>query len=139
MGTFVVDSKTELDMLCDASKRYGYTINIMFRIKPGVEAHTHEFISTGQIDSKFGFAIENGEAEEIIKYAKDLEGVKIIGLHCHIGSQIFDTEPFVLGAEVMMNFYAKVKSEFGIELEVLDLGGGFGISYVKEDKPLAFG
>jgi len=139
VGTFVVDSKTELDMLCDASKRYGYTINIMFRIKPGVEAHTHEFISTGQIDSKFGFAIENGEAEEIIKYAKDLEGVKIIGLHCHIGSQIFDTEPFVLGAEVMMNFYAKVKSEFGIELEVLDLGGGFGISYVKEDKPLAFG
>ena len=139
VGTFVVDSKTELDMLCEASKRYGYTINIMFRIKPGVEAHTHEFISTGQIDSKFGFAIENGEAEEIINYAKDLDGVKIIGLHCHIGSQIFDTEPFVLGAEVMMNFYAKVKNEFGIELEVLDLGGGFGISYVKSDNPLPFG
>lgn len=138
VGTFVADSKAELDMLCDAAEKYSCEINVMFRIKPGVEAHTHEFISTGQIDSKFGFAIENGEAIEIIKYAKNLKGIKIIGLHCHIGSQIFDTEPFVLAAEIMMNFYARVKEELGIELEQLDLGGGFGISYTAEDAPLAY-
>lgn len=137
--TFVADSEAELDMLSDAAKRYEREISVIFRIKPGVEAHTHEFISTGQIDSKFGFAIENGEAVEIIKYAKNLDGLKIEGIHCHIGSQIFDTEPFELAAEVMMKFFAEVRDTLGIKLSKLNLGGGFGIGYVSEDKPLSFG
>lgn len=138
LGTFVVDSVTELDMIVDAAKRYSVKIDVMFRIKPGVEVHTHEFISTGQIDCKFGFAIENGEAMDILSYAKNLDGINIVGLHCHIGSQIFEKEPFRLTAEIMMNFYAKVKEELGIELTRLNLGGGFGISYVSEDDPLPF-
>lgn len=139
VGTFVADSLLELDMLSEAAEKYGAEINILLRIKPGVEAHTHEFISTGQIDSKFGFAIENGEAFEAAKYAKNTKGIKLVGLHCHIGSQIFELEPFVLAAKIMMNFFAKLKDELALELSVLDLGGGFGISYTADDKPVEYG
>ena len=106
------------------------------RIKPGVEAHTHDFIKTGQIDSKFGVAIAGGEAMDTFKAAKNLENIEIAGLHCHIGSQIFDAEPFAQTAEIMIGFMAEVKKETGIELYELNLGGGFGIKYTKEDAPL---
>ncbi len=138
VGTIVADSEYELDMLNAICEKYGKTADIMFRIKPGVEAHTHEFISTGQIDSKFGFAIENGEAEEIAKYASKLKNLRVTGLHCHIGSQIFDLEPFKLAAEIMMNFYIKLKRELFLPLTKLDLGGGFGISYTADDKPVEY-
>lgn len=139
VGIICADSSYELDILNNLGKEHGKKISVMFRIKPGVEAHTHEFISTGQIDSKFGFSIENGEADEIAKYALTLESIEVKGIHCHIGSQIFDLEPFKLAAEVMTNYYVKLKKEFGLPLEILDLGGGFGISYVKEDKPIEYG
>ncbi len=139
VGIIVADSMHELDILNSLGEEYKKKIKIMFRIKPGVEAHTHEFISTGQIDSKFGFSIENGEADEIAKYAKGLESVEVIGIHCHIGSQIFELHPFKLAAEIMTKYYIKLKNEFGLPLTTLDLGGGFGISYVKEDKPAQYG
>ena len=138
VGIICADSSYELDILNDLGKEYNKKIKVMFRIKPGVEAHTHEFISTGQIDSKFGFSIENGEADEIAKYALTLENIEVKGIHCHIGSQIFDLEPFKLAAEVMTNFYIRLKKVLGLPLEILDLGGGFGISYVKEDKPIEY-
>lgn len=138
IGVFVVDSRSELEAINDLSRRYNTTSNVMFRIKPGIEAHTHEFISTGQIDSKFGFAIENGEAFDIIEYAKDLGNLKIVGLHCHIGSQIFELEPFKAAAEVMIDFCEKINGKLGIEVEQLNLGGGFGISYTREDKPVRY-
>ncbi|MEG0230089.1 MAG: diaminopimelate decarboxylase, partial [Oscillospiraceae bacterium] len=95
----------------------------------GIDAHTHDFIRTGQIDSKFGLALENGEAFEAVKKAIELDNILLSGLHCHIGSQIFDIEPFVLAAQVMMNFIAKIKNELNFVIEELNLGGGFGIKY----------
>ena len=139
VGIIVADSNLELDMLNSIGKEQGKTVKVMFRIKPGVEAHTHEFISTGQIDSKFGFSIENGEADQIAKYASKLENIEVIGIHCHIGSQIFELEPFELAAEVMTEYYIRLKKEFGLPLTTLDLGGGFGISYVQSDKPIEYG
>ena len=98
----------------------------MFRVKPGIEAHTHEFIMTGQIDSKFGLALENGEAMEAVKRALSMEHVTLGGLHCHIGSQIFDIDPFVMAADVMLHFIADIKAQTGYVVEELNLGGGFG-------------
>lgn len=139
VGTIIVDNLTELETLAEIAKNAGKTVNIMFRIKPGIDAHTHDFIRTGQIDSKFGFALETGEAMEAVKVAASTESVKLIGLHCHIGSQIFDIDPFVLAAEVMCKFIADIKAETGIELENLNLGGGFGIKYLESDKPVPYG
>ncbi len=138
VGIIAADSRSELDTLNTLAKEYGKTVKVIFRIKPGVEAHTHEFISTGQIDSKFGFSIENGEADEICSYAKTLDSIEVIGIHCHIGSQIFDLEPFRLAAEVMTRYYAKAKKQFNLPLTTLDLGGGFGISYTKDDNPCQY-
>ena len=139
VGTIIVDNLTELQALAEIAKNAGKTVNIMFRIKPGIDAHTHDFIRTGQIDSKFGFALETGEAMEAVKVAASTESVKLVGLHCHIGSQIFDIDPFVLAAEVMCKFIADIKTETGIELENLNLGGGFGIKYLESDKPVPYG
>ncbi|MFR4477074.1 MAG: hypothetical protein ACLT3Y_07610 [Ruminococcus callidus] len=105
------------------------TAPILLRIKPGVDAHTHNFIRTGQIDSKFGFALETGEAYEAVKKAISYPNLKLRGLHCHIGSQILDTQGFTAAAEVMMEFIEKLKNELGYEAEDLNLGGGFGIRY----------
>ena len=138
IARFVVDSFNELCMIDKISFDNNVVTKILFRIKPGVDAHTHEFIATGQIDSKFGFAIENNEAYEIIKYAKGLKNVSILGIHCHIGSQIFELEPFSEAARIMINFMAKIKNELGVELKELNLGGGFGIKYVKGDTPVVY-
>ena len=138
IGQIVVDSIYELNLIDEISKKHNTKTNILFRIKPGVDAHTHEFISTGQIDSKFGVALENNEAYEIIKIAKEKENVKIVGIHCHIGSQIFELEPFKEAAKVMVDFMAKIKDELGIEIEKLNLGGGFGIKYLENDKPIKY-
>ncbi len=102
VGKFVVDNLYELELLNKIAGEMGITANISFRIKPGVDAHTHDFIRTGQIDSKFGFALETGEAFEAVKEAIKLENVCLKELHCHIGSQIFDIDPFVAAAEIMM-------------------------------------
>ena len=138
IARFVVDSFNEIDMINKISFDNNIVTKVLFRIKPGVDAHTHEFIATGQIDSKFGFAIENNEAYEIIKYAKGLKNVSILGIHCHIGSQIFELEPFSEAARIMINFMAKIKNELGVELKELNLGGGFGIKYVKGDTPVVY-
>lgn len=135
VGHIVVDNIEELMLLDRLAGEKGKIANISFRIKPGVEAHTHDFVKTGQIDSKFGVALENGEAFEIIKIASELKNVKVVGAHCHIGSQIFDEDPFLLAAKVMLEFIAKVKKEIGVEIKELNLGGGFGIRYVEGQNP----
>lgn len=138
VGRIIVDNVYELDRLDRLAEKKGVTANIMFRIKPGIDAHTHSFVKTGQIDSKFGFALETGEAFEAVKKAVELKNVHLVGLHCHIGSQIFDIDPFVHAAEVMLGFIAKIKDELSFEVKELNLGGGFGIKYTNEDKPCAF-
>ncbi|MBR5233114.1 MAG: diaminopimelate decarboxylase [Clostridia bacterium] len=138
VGRIVVDNPEELGNISEIAKKLGVTANIYMRIKPGIDAHTHDFIKTGQIDCKFGFALETGEAMENVKLAISTENVNLKGLHCHIGSQIFDVDPFVLAAEVMMNFIIDIKNETGVVISELDLGGGFGIMYTENDKPVAF-
>lgn len=135
----VVDNLTELHTLSALAKEKGIIAEILLRIKPGIDAHTHNFIRTGQIDSKFGLALETGEAMEGVKEALAAESVTLRGLHCHIGSQIFSVDPFVHAAEVMMGFLGQIKAEIGVELPELNLGGGFGILYTDEDEPVPFG
>lgn len=139
VGKFVVDNLYEIELLNDIAGQMNKKVNISFRIKPGVDAHTHNFIRTGQIDSKFGFALETGEAYNAVKEAVGLENVTLKELHCHIGSQIFDIDPFVTAAEIMMDFIAKVKSELGADIKELNLGGGFGIMYTEKDEPVPYG
>ena len=138
VGRIIVDNVFELNRLNALAEKEGRTAHIMFRIKPGIDAHTHNFIRTGQIDSKFGFALETGEAFEAVKEAIALPHIDLVGLHCHIGSQIFDIDPFVCAAEVMLHFIGKIKKEFGFEVKELNLGGGFGIKYTEEDAPVAY-
>lgn len=135
VGHIVVDNLYELERLNKIAEKLHKKANIMFRVKPGIDAHTHSFIQTGQIDSKFGLALETGEAFEAVKTAISLENVNLRGLHCHIGSQIFEIEPFELAAKVMLEFIAKIKNELDYEISELDLGGGFGIKYVENDNP----
>lgn len=138
VGHVIVDNIYELEKLDEIANEHGKIQNIMFRIKPGVEAHTHSFVQTGQIDSKFGVALENGEAFEIIKKAKDMKNINVIGVHCHIGSQIFDIEPFCQAAEIMMNFMGDLKDKLGLEISELNLGGGYGIVYTDDDDPVSY-
>lgn len=138
VGKFVVDNLYELELLNRIAAEMGVTANISFRIKPGVDAHTHNFIRTGQIDSKFGFALETGEAYNAVKEALKLDNVCLKELHCHIGSQIFDIEPFVSAAEIMIDFMGKIKSELDVVISELNLGGGFGIMYTNDDEPVPY-
>jgi len=138
VGRIIVDNIYELERLNGLACKKGVKANIMYRIKPGIDAHTHDFVRTGQIDSKFGFALETGEAFEAVRKALSLEHIKLVGIHCHIGSQIFDIDPFVLAAEVMMNFIAKIRSELNYEVKELNLGGGFGIKYTDSDSPVPY-
>lgn len=138
VGKFVVDNLYELELLNNIAKEKGVVANISFRIKPGVDAHTHNFIRTGQIDSKFGFALETGEAFNAVKKALTYDNVALKELHCHIGSQIFDIEPFVTAAEIMLDFMGKIKDELNVVITELNLGGGFGIMYTKDDEPVPY-
>ncbi len=135
VGRIVVDNFQELDLVSDIAKKMGKTVDILLRITPGVEAHTHEYIRTGQIDSKFGFTLPNGQAIEAVREAVNKENINLVGLHCHIGSQIFEMDSYGHAAQVMMKFIAEIKEEFGLEIKELNLGGGFGIYYNEEDDP----
>ena len=138
VGHIIVDNISELQRLEKIAGDSGVRPNIMFRIKPGIDAHTHDFVKTGQIDSKFGFALETGEAFEAVKEAVSCENVNLYGLHCHIGSQIFDIAPFEEAARVMLGFISEIREKLGYEIEGLNLGGGFGIRYTEKDDPSPF-
>lgn len=115
----------------------GKSADIILRVKPGIDADTHQFILTGQIDSKFGLDLAGGEAMKAVKAALKADNLTLHGVHCHIGSQIFDVYPFEEAAKVMCGFIAQVKAETGYECKELDLGGGFGIKYIQSDDPPA--
>lgn len=138
VGHIIVDNISELVRLETIAKTKNAKPKIMFRIKPGIDAHTHDFVKTGQIDSKFGFALETGEAFDAVKKAIACENIELLGVHCHIGSQIFDISPFEEAARVMLEFIAKIKNDLGYTIKELNLGGGFGIKYMKQDDPVPF-
>ena len=133
VGLIVIDSYLEADLLNSICKEKNMIQKVLIRVNPGVEAHTHHFIQTAKIDSKFGFSMENGDAEQIIEHVNELSNLKLEGLHCHIGSQIFESKSFVLAIEKMTDFYKKLKEQKNIEFDILNLGGGFGIWYAEGD------
>ncbi len=133
VGTIVVDAYSELDMIDQMCAERGMVQNILLRINPGVEAHTHRFIQTAKTDSKFGFSVADGMAEKITQYALTKKHVHLAGYHCHIGSQIFEKQSFLLAVDKMMAFIAEIGKKYSFETEVLNLGGGYGIWYTDED------
>lgn len=136
IGSFVVDNFYEMELLEEASERFGRTISVLLRTTPGIEAHTHEYISTGQEDSKFGFDLASGQVDEAIRKVLTSKRLQLKGLHCHIGSQIFEVTGFVKAAEKIFGQMRKWKEELEYVPKVLNLGGGFGIRYIEGDKPL---
>jgi diaminopimelate decarboxylase len=136
IGCFVVDNLVELHMLNAIAADKRQKVNVLFRITPGVEAHTHEYISTGQNDSKFGFDLDNGSAYQAVEQVLELSNIHLLGVHSHIGSQIFEVEGFQLAVDKVIGFAAKVRDELDYVFSVINLGGGFGIRYVEGDTPL---
>lgn len=136
VGAIVIDSYREADILNGIAKDNGVCQNVLIRVNPGVEAHTHAFVQTARTDSKFGFSISDGSALEYTKHVLNLPNLNLKGYHCHIGSQIFEKKSFALAAEKMMDFIGSVKQQTGFEASVLNLGGGFGIYYTDEDPKL---
>jgi diaminopimelate decarboxylase len=123
-------------LLHDLASASGIQVNVMLRLTPGIEVHTHEYIATGQEDSKFGFGVADGQAMLAIRQALAKTHFNLLGIHVHIGSQIFDTTGFVEAIKVIREFLDSVRQETGYEVKVLNLGGGFGIRYTDEDDPV---
>ncbi|MBQ3110972.1 MAG: diaminopimelate decarboxylase [Clostridia bacterium] len=138
VGRIVIDSFSEIEKVDKIARANNVKQKVLFRIKPGIDAHTHEFIMTGQIDCKFGFALETGEAKDAILKALEYENIVVAGVHCHIGSQIFESEPFKEAAKILVNFMADIKDDTGYEMFELNLGGGFGVTYTEKDDPIRF-
>lgn len=130
----MVDNLDELNVLGRLASETGVAADILLRLTPGIEAHTHEYIRTGQIDSKFGLIISNGQAREGIRRSLETPGIRLRGFHCHIGSQIFELEPFAEAVRVLMRLAREVRDETGWVIEELDLGGGMGIYYTAGDE-----
>lgn len=139
VGCFVVDGEDELSALNRIAGEMGVKQNILLRITPGIDPHTHKKISTGSVDSKFGTAIETGQAMEIVKKALSLENIKLCGFHCHVGSQIFESQPFTDASEIMLEFIAEVRDGLGYTAETLNLGGGLGVRYTEDDPEIDYG
>ena len=138
VGRIVADNMTELSNIQNIAESLGIIADIVLRIKPGIDAHTHDYIRTGQIDSKFGFALENGESVEATEKALSYKNIKLHGFHCHIASQVCETKPFMEAAEVMLSFMYAIRERFGVTLSELNLGGGFGIKYLETDEQIPF-
>ncbi len=133
VGTIVVDSSIEADFIDAEAQKRGIVQDVILRINPGIEAHTHAYVQTATTDSKFGFSTQDGTAERMTAYLLSKKNLKMKGYHCHIGSQIFEKQSFVLAVEKNLKFIASVKQSLNFEPETLNMGGGFGIWYTDED------
>jgi len=135
VGRIVVDNFYEMGILNDLAKELNQPVDVLLRVTPGIEAHTHEYIQTGQIDSKFGFTLPNGTADRAIDLALSYSNLIVKGIHAHIGSQIFELESFQHEVQIMINYMADILKRTGCLLQELNLGGGFGIYYASGDDP----
>ncbi|MBE6916456.1 MAG: diaminopimelate decarboxylase [Ruminococcaceae bacterium] len=133
IGWFVCDNADELDAIDAIAGEKGICQKLLLRLSPGIDPHTHEKISTGRVDCKFGVAIETGQAEELILRAAGKKNVALCGYHCHIGSQIFDHVPFCDAAIIMLKFMAEMERKHGIHADILNLGGGMAVPYTAAD------
>ncbi len=139
VGRYVVDSFEEIVRLADAATRHGVVADVLVRVTVGVEAHTHEFIATAHEDQKFGLSLAGGAAEEAVRRIVKLPSLRLLGLHSHIGSQIFDTAGFEVSAHRLVGLAASIRDEHGLEVAELDLGGGMGIAYLDGEDPMTPG
>jgi diaminopimelate decarboxylase len=137
VGTIVMDSLQEIDRVARIAHTKGVVQKVLLRLTPGIEAHTHESISTAHEDVKFGFSIASGAAWDAVLATSKHDSLQLQGFHAHIGSQIFVTDAFETSATRLIGMLARYKQEFGTELPELDLGGGYGIAYVDEDDPIS--
>lgn len=133
IGVFVVDNVEELDAIEEIAARKGIRQKVLLRLTPGIDTHTYEAVSTGKVDSKFGSSIETGQAEEMVCHVLSLEHISLEGFHCHIGSQVFDSDTFIRSSEIMLEFIADMKKKYSYEAKILDLGGGYGVRYIEKD------
>ncbi len=138
VGFFVADNREELDAIEREASAVGIRQRILLRVTPGIDPHTHAAITTGTVDSKFGLPIVTGQALRLAAYALSLSHVELVGFHCHIGSQIFDTTPFLDAADVMLRFLSDVRAVLGFTAPTLNLGGGFGVRYVESDPEIRY-
>ena len=135
IGSLVVDNYQEIAIINKTAEKLGIKAKVILRIKPGVDAHTHEFIQTGKEDTKFGFGIKDGKAFEAIDEILRCNNLDFIGIHCHIGSQLLESKPFAMAGEIMADFMAVIREKYGITLPELIMGGGFGVKYTYNDAP----
>lgn len=136
IGHVVLDNEEELSRLNSIAASAGRVQPVMIRVKPGVDAHTHEFIATAHEDQKFGISLSTGAAFEVARTVLESTNLKLVGLHCHVGSSVFNADGFKLAAERVLSLYKRIHSELGVALDELDLGGGFGIPYMEYEEAL---
>ena len=136
VGYFVIDNFEEIEVLNLMARDKGIIQKALLRITPGIDTHTHQKISTGNVDSKFGFAIATGMADEAVEAVLKCENISLCGFHCHIGSQIFESDPFITAAELMLDFIAHIKTTQNYTADILNLGGGFGVKYLESQPAL---
>ena len=133
IGYFIVDNFDELAAVQAEAAKRGIVQKVLLRVTPGIDPHTHQKISTGNVDSKFGIAMQTGQALEFAKQALSMDSLSLRGFHCHVGSQLFDIEPLREAGRTMVQFTAQVRDRFGYTAELIDLGGGLGVRYVDSD------
>ena len=138
IGFFICDNADELRVINAEAVKRNFRQKVILRLTPGIDPHTHAKISTGKVDSKFGAAIETGQAKELTALALSMDNVELTGFHCHIGSQIFEYKPFCDAAVLMIKFIAQMKNELGFEAKTLNLGGGMGVKYVESDPQIDY-
>lgn len=136
IGCIVIDNFYEMELLNEIVTESNSTMDVLIRLTPGIEAHTHDYILTGNEDSKFGFDLNKGQATQAIKRLKEMPSLHLKGIHCHIGSQIFETDGFIMAIEKIFSALDTWRKEEEFKCSVLNLGGGFGIRYTEEDEPL---
>ena len=133
VGYFVCDNYEEVEAIDTIAGEMGIRQKILLRLTPGIDPHTYAAVATGKVDSKFGTAIETGQAEEIAAFALLKKNIELMGFHCHVGSMVFESSTFVRSAEIMLEFIASIKEKYGYEAKILDLGGGYGVRYTEND------
>ena len=136
IGCFIADNREELLALEKTAAGAGVTQAILLRVTPGIDPHTYEAVSTGKVDSKFGAAVETGQAMELVKLALAQPHLKLLGLHCHVGSQVFGEDVYQRTIDIMAAFLAEIRDDTGAVLEELNLGGGYGVRYTEEDEAI---
>ncbi|MDL2287509.1 diaminopimelate decarboxylase [Eubacteriales bacterium OttesenSCG-928-G02] len=135
IGYFVLDNLEEIEAVDRIAKQNNIKQKAILRLSPGIDPHTNKKVVTGNVDSKFGIAIETNQAFEVVKHILTKQNIDFLGFHCHIGSQIFDSEPFIDASKAMFNFVLKTKNDLGYTTKIVNLGGGFGVRY-HESQPV---